>query len=210
VLGWTRREKWSRSTTAHASATRSAVSLSRTSSRSTALSRPSQRSSTTHGTSSKCSSKPVLTRVVFVFRGLEEVFLCPSAEEKWTTGSAESDRKQRHQSSQWLGGLARRYCETRPEKPKSGARRAESVDGDWGSKPPSPAAGCDVWGALLPRPVGSGAKLRKMWFWYISGLEKIKSQHFAVGWPFSAFGFVQKKFHFTIVRGPYTPIAPLK
>jgi len=74
VLGWTRREKWSRSTTAHASATRSAVSLSRTSSRSTALSRPSQRSSTTHGTSSKCSSKPVLTRVVFVFRGLEEVF----------------------------------------------------------------------------------------------------------------------------------------
>jgi len=121
-------------------------------------------------------------------------FLCPNAEEKWTTGSAASDRKQRHHSSQWLGGLARRYCETRPEKPKSGARKAESVDGDCGSKPPSPAAGCDVWGALLARPVGSGAKLRKMWFWYISGLEKIKSQHFAVGWPFSAFGFVQKNF----------------
>jgi len=57
-----------------------------------------------------------------------------------------------------------------------------------------------------------GAKLRKMWFWCISGLEK-SSNLDIVGWPFTAFEMCRNFFlifHFTILRGPEIPPASLK
>jgi len=74
----------------------------------------------------------------------------------------------------------RRLCETRPEKLKPEARRANSGDGvgflGRGSKPPpNLLQGVRVWVSAVSSPSGvrgGGRSCGKMWFWCISGFEK--------------------------------------
>jgi len=68
------------------------------------------------------------------------------------------------------GGLGRRLSETRLEKLKSEAGMAESGTGygSWGRA----ASPHTRNGSGVSSPSGVQGKAPKMWFWYISGIEK--------------------------------------